>query len=106
MPPLDAGEHLIDYLFRVGPSIAGEVLTFQEIQAWSEASGVVLDGWEAETLRRMSGAYLAEYQAASDLARPAPYRATPTLETGPDRKTVSDKLASILDRWEAQDSRG
>lgn len=64
--------HLIDYLFEVGPSTAGEVLSFQEIAAWSAATGRTLTPWEAVTLRRLSSAYLSEAHAASDPDRAPP----------------------------------
>lgn len=49
------------------------MISFQEIAAYSAMTGVELDPWEAETLRQMSGAYLSEYDAASEESRPAPF---------------------------------
>lgn len=72
LPLIDAGEHLITYLFDVGPSVGGEVLSYSEIAAWLSISGVVISPWEAETLRKLSAAYLAEREAAKSPDRPLP----------------------------------
>lgn len=71
-PEVEAGDHLIKHLFTVGPSSAGEVLTFSEIAAWTTLTGVVVTAWEAETLRAMSAAYLGELDAAKEPGRAAP----------------------------------
>lgn len=73
LPPLDTGDHLIKHLFDVGPSSAGEVLTFSEIRAWVDLTGHVLTAWEAETLRKLSAAYLGELQDAKAADRPPPF---------------------------------
>lgn len=73
LPPTGFGQHLVDYLFEVGPSCGGEPLTYSEVAAWQGITGVRLDAWEAETLRRLSVEYLNERDAAADPERPAPY---------------------------------
>ena len=101
-PPLDAADHLIEHLFDIGPVSGDSPISYQDIKAWSDITGHVLDGWEASTLRQMSSAYLAEYHAASEPNRQPPY----TTSTIRPREVVASKLASILDRWEKQDARG
>lgn len=101
LPPIGFGGHLVDLLFDVGPSSAGEVITFQEIVAWQRVTGVRLDAWEAETLRRLSHAYLAEIVEAKDPDRPAPYRDTPP----PPPAEVASKLEAMFDRLAAQDAK-
>jgi len=101
LPPVDAAQHLIDYLFEVGPSVGGEVLTFSELQAWQASTGTVLTSWEAITLRRLSGAYLSELNAASDPQRPAPFFQASVKP----REVVSSQLASMFDRLEKQDAK-
>ena len=100
LPHVDAGAHLADYLFDVGPAEGGEVLTFQEIEAWGRATGIVLDAWESETLRRLSAAYLAERMDAADEHRPPPTMG----EIERPAADVASKLASILDQFERQDA--
>ena len=99
LPPIDAASHLIGYLFDIGPSTGGEVVTYSEILAWQEATGTVLSSWEATTLRRMSGAYLGEAQDATDPQRPAPYLQSVVKS----REVVATQLASMFDRLEQQD---
>lgn len=72
LPEVEAGNHLLDYLFRIGPLPGGEVVSFSEIAAWCDLTGVVLTSWEAETLRTMSAAYGSELHAAKDPKRPPP----------------------------------
>lgn len=99
LPPVDAAGHLIGYLFEVGPSSAGEMITFQELEAWQNATGTRLTSWEAITLRKLSGAYLGELQAAEDPKRPAPYLQSVVKS----REVVAGQLKSIFDRFEQQD---
>jgi hypothetical protein len=72
LPEIGFGAQIVDYLFEIGPTTGGEVITFTEMRAWSEASGVQLDAWESEMVRRLSSAYLAEYDAAQSPDRPPP----------------------------------
>lgn len=48
------------------------MVSFSEIAAWCDLTGVALTSWEAETLRLLSAAYGSELQAAKDPKRPAP----------------------------------
>jgi len=99
LPPVDAAEHLIDYLFNdPGPSVGGEVLTHQEIEAFQRNTGTVLTSWEATTLRRLSGAYLSELNAATDPQRPPPHIAS--VES--HRAMVASKITTIFDRLDKQ----
>jgi hypothetical protein len=74
LPSIEAGEHLVEYLFEAGPTSAGEVLTYGEIAAWTRLTGTVLTSWEAKTLRGMSREYLSELHAATAKDRPPPSR--------------------------------
>lgn len=89
------------HLFQVGPVTAGEALTFQEIEAWCRTTGVVLNAWEAETLRHLSGAYLAERSDAADEHRPPPTAPPEGFLSAPD---VAARLSRILDQFERQDA--
>lgn len=101
-PPLDAAEHLVEYLLQIGPMQAGEVLTFQEIESWSRLTGYAVTSWEAITLRRLSAVYGAEYSAASDPQRGAPYLpAAPT-----EGRPALSGMWAALEKMEAQDARG
>lgn len=96
LPVVEVAEHLIDYLFSIGPTTGGETISFQEIAAWTALTGYRLNGWEAETLRRLSGAYAAEHYAASDAKRPAPYSAPLTAANKPSRDDVAAKIKAAF----------
>lgn len=100
-PQIEGAGHLVGYLFQVGPSTAGEVVTFQEIQSWASQTGYVLNAWEVETLRRLSAAYLTEYSDAADEHRPPP---SIPVDFEPNHENVAAKLAGILDQFERQDA--
>lgn len=90
----------MDYLFEVGPSSGGEIITFQEMQAWQAMGGPRLDAWEAVTLRALSAAYLSEYSAASEPDRPPPY--TPISAEPVDHKSISNARLEMFLRLQAQ----
>lgn len=48
-------------------------LSYQDLRAWEQISGVELMPWEAKLLRSLSTDYLIERQRAEELNRPAPY---------------------------------
>lgn len=100
-PEIEGAGHLVGYLFQVGPSTAGEVVTFQEIQSWAVQTGHVLNAWEVETLRRLSAAYLAEFSDAADEHRPPPSR---SVDQPINHDDIAAKLAGILDQFERQDA--
>ena len=78
MPPVETAQHLLGYLFEVGPSMPGGMssvpITHQEIAAWCELTGITLGPWESRTLRRLSREYVGELNEATDPKRPAPWR--------------------------------
>lgn len=77
------------------------MLTFQEIESWARQTGRILTGWEVETLRKLSNAYLAESQDAGDETKPPPWMPADKMV---NRDVVADRLSAILDQFEAQDA--
>lgn len=77
MPPLEGGEHLIGYLWEVGPvmpaGMGNSAVTHQEIVAWEKLTGIDLQAWEARWLRALSGEYMAAHHAAQEPTAPAPW---------------------------------
>lgn len=73
MPPVEAG-HLLGYLWEVGPTPGGHVLTHAELRAWQEGMGLELAPWELRTLRRLSTDYLGETFNARQQDCPAPWK--------------------------------
>lgn len=69
-PPIDAGGHLITYLFEIGPGQPGSMgevpLSHGELRAWQDNMGFDLEPWETQLLRRLSGEYLSQLHKARD----------------------------------------
>lgn len=101
MEPPDPGPagYLVGYLFEVGPAAGGEVLTFQELEAWQRSTGQILSAWEAITLRHLSGAFLAEAHEADHEGRLPPGEQ----ERAATRERVGARLEAMFDSLIAQD---
>lgn len=93
MPPVSA-EHLIAYLFEVGPVIATGMgagpITHQELLAWQANTGIRLQPWQARFLRMLSCDYVAEAERSKSRDHPPPWVGEP------DREFVSRSIASTL----------
>lgn len=78
MPPVEWGEHLIEYLFEFGPTVAAGMgsgpVSAGEIESWSRLLGIELSGWEARLLLRLSREYLSESHKATKQDCPAPWQ--------------------------------
>ena len=79
MPPLTCSEHLVSYLFDIGPTIAGNLLTHAEIGAWQENVGIDLEPWEVRVLRRLSSDYMSESRKAEKPDCPSPWADAPQI---------------------------
>jgi hypothetical protein len=78
LPELECGGYLVGYLFEIGPTVPAGMgagpISFEEIRAWQELTGISLNPWEARTLRRLSNDYLSESYNATKPDRPAPWK--------------------------------
>lgn len=78
MPPSPM-PHVVQWLVELGISEAAGMsavpLSWREIDAWSQRTGVHPSPWESRLLRRLSGEYLAESRRAEDETCPPPWRA-------------------------------
>lgn len=88
-----AVDHVVGYLFEVGPSVGEHPLTFVELEAWQRVTGVRICEFEAFALRQLSGAYLAMRHEASDSKCPSPFMRAATL---PPKAEVSNRLRDFL----------
>lgn len=100
MPDVEHADHLIGYLFEVGPTMpagmgAGPV-SFLEIDAWSTLTGTPLSSWESLALREMSCAYVAMQERAKDRNCPNPWRSAPA-----DPQDVADEMDRQFARMES-----
>lgn len=77
MPPLNGSAYLVAHLYEVGPTLAGGMgpapLTFEELEAWMNVTGVDLDSWEVRFIHELSKEYLSEYYKAGKRDREAPW---------------------------------
>lgn len=89
----EEGAHLVDYLFEVGPGEDGHAVTWREVQAWTESTGVQLSEFEAGALRSLSLAYVSMYHDACKKDCPPPYLAESQL---PDKAELSKRLGDYL----------
>lgn len=75
--PLNPAPYLTDWLYDIGPVISGGMamarIEWRDIRAWEESVGIKLEPWEAQLIRRLSGAYLSMSVNAKEEACPAPY---------------------------------
>lgn len=89
----EAVEHVVEYLFEVGPIVGDHAVTFSEISAWRQETGVSLNEFEATTLRILSQAYVGMLHEASDAKCPPPLMRSNAL---PSKEDVSNKLRDFL----------
>lgn len=77
MPCVHGGEHIVQHWRRCGmfeSNMNGLIpLSWRELQAYRELSGVIIDGWECEQVIEMSKAYVAFSRDADDINCIAPY---------------------------------
>jgi hypothetical protein len=67
--PENSAPYLTDWLFEIGPTGSNGVgrcrLEWRDIAAWQDVSGIDLEPWEGNLIRRLSGDY-AEQLARSE----------------------------------------
>lgn len=97
LPELEDGYHLVAALMEAGPvSCAGmglSALSWQEINAWRDATASHLRPHELQLLRRLSAVYLEQFEKSKSEACPAPeiIRA----ERG-DAKKLAARIKNVL----------
>lgn len=98
MPEVRA-EHLLSYLFEVGPTMSSGgypgPLTHEELRSWQDLVGIELQPWEVRFLRRLSCEYIAEGYRAQKVDCPAPAREF--VNTNVDVRAVALNLQRTLE---------
>jgi hypothetical protein len=98
MPPLTA-PHIAAHLFEVGPYMAGGMgptpLTFGEIDAWCNRTGIDLQPWECRFLRSLSSDYISELHRAEKWDAKSPWDAVRAQIVARDVKEYLKGLASL-----------
>lgn len=95
LPGVDGAEHILEYLFEIGPAVRGEELTHSDIRDWQENTGPVSE-FEARMLVKLSREYLRQHQDSSGKACPAPWRR---------ERTAEEKAARAQQQIEARKAR-
>jgi hypothetical protein len=108
LPDLEGFSFLIDYLFEVGPGISSGMgycgLSFQEIESWLRTTKLDLTAWEVLALKKLSSAYVSEYNQADDPKRKPPYIPEGATEQRPDNS--QERLAFYKSLQETTKKRG
>ena len=97
MPQVDA-EHLLSYLWEVGPVLSSggypKAVTHEELRAWQSNTGIELDAWESRFLCRLSREYLLESNRAEKVDCPEPLRER--ADYVPDLAAVAKSMQQAL----------
>lgn len=66
--PPNPAPYLTDWFLEIGPTAPGGMgdapISWQDMAAWSQVTGIELDPWEGRTLRRLSIAHINQKYAA------------------------------------------
>ena len=89
--------HWVSYLWDVGPSLptgnGPAPITYGELVAWQQTSGVTLSPWDAQMVRRLSIEYINEQSRAVKPGCPSPLA---KLITDADRVKVADGIKNAF----------
>jgi len=95
LPDVEHGGHVIQWLHEVGPTQQGmngpEPLSWQEISAWREATGVEATAEELVMLRNLSRQYASQYHRSDNPEEPAPYK-----PRAKDKAAIASQISSVL----------
>ncbi len=98
MPSVEGADHLIRYLWEIGPTMAAGMgagpITHGELLAWQMLTGIKLEPWESRFLRRLSQEYLVESQRAEKRDARPPWVAEPAKPPVTDLQAALRALAA------------
>ena len=102
MPHVEAGAHLLEVLFEVGPAkssgMGGQVgIDEIDLLAWQQNQGIDLSPWEAKTIRVLSKDYAYMLGQASEANCPPPW-VDPSIMTEERRQKISNAMLSWADK--------
>lgn len=109
MPHIEAGAHLLEILFEVGPAKSsgmGSQIGIDEIDlvAWQYNQGISLTPWEAKAIRTLSKEYAYMLGQASDAHCPPPW-VDPHVMTYAQQQKISEAMAAWADNINASKTR-
>ena len=86
--------YITDRLFEIGPVIpagmGSGMVTWRDLSAWQDVTGIRLQAWEGRLLRRLSGVYLEQSRKSEKPDCPAPWM------DGDEIAASRDRVASGL----------
>ena len=101
---MEAGAYLLTYLQELDFCAKGEMglapLSFQELLAWQETTGLALSSWEVLTLRRLSCDYIDQLARSREPSEPAPYQ---TEDLPRQREAVFNFFKNLATRRKGND---
>lgn len=99
MPEIERGGHVIEWLYEVGPISFGangaEALSWQEINAWKQATGTEVNTEELLLIRSLSLEYVAQLHAGENPSAKDPTAAKPG--TSEARRNAALDFDAMLD---------
>lgn len=109
MPHIEAGAHLLEILFEVGPAkpsgMGGQIgIDEVDLVAWQYNQGISLTPWEAKAVRTLSKEYAYMLGQASEANCPPPW-VDPSIMTEERRQKIADAMSSWSDKINAGKTR-
>lgn len=96
LPDCDA-LYLVEYLFEIGPVHSGpSPITYQDIESFQNITGIDLDNWEIQTLRRLSVEYAGQLNESRDPYCAAPYAPDNPKTTSQRNQAVANQLSQYF----------
>lgn len=95
LPEVETDSHLLEWLQELGFCEQGysgpAPLTYQEIQAWAQMTGIAPTWQESRFLKMLSHDYCAQYHKSDDRDAPPPYSSDEF-----DRVALSDRIKAVF----------
>jgi len=87
--------YLLEYLKEVGPAMVNgnfpAPVSWQEIQAWQELTGINLDAFEAQIIRELSCVYAEQYVKSEKIECPPPW-----VDAQADKTAISERVKRLF----------
>ncbi len=77
--------YLVEWLFDIGPLVAGSPITYSEIESWSRVKNIEITPWEAHMMKRLSRAYEDQSIKSRSKTCPSPYLSEEKLTADKDK---------------------
>ncbi len=89
----EAVEHILEYVFEVGPVVGEHAVDWVQLAAWKEATGVYLGEFAATSVVTLCQVYLSQLREACDPKCPPP---TMRRDALPSKTEISNGMRDML----------